>query len=329
MVSEWNQAPSANSPSVLLVRLDALGDALTLIPLIASLRRRAFRIGAVLCPANSQIFSARALDRIHVAGDAPSREVANDIASEGYGTALIATEKPEGYRMAYQARIPRRIGFENGWGKPLKTLWIRRLCTRTVFRTAGLDPRAPHECDVVFSLARTILDGTEAPRDARVLRPYVIDDEPAADERIAFQVTDKWQRLGGSLDDVVALAQRLAARRHLRFIAAQHEGTYASEFARASGFTVERFATLAPWKNGIAAARALVAPDSGAVHVAGMVGTPVVSCFARNAFALQAKRWAPWAAPHRIVCLADAWPLVAADALEDLLSGSPQFSYTG
>jgi ADP-heptose:LPS heptosyltransferase len=329
MVRESNHAVSADSPSVLLVRLDALGDALSLVPLIASLRRRACRIGAVLRPANAQIFSARALDRVHVAGDASPREIAAHIASECYGTALIATEKPEGYRLAYRARIPRRIGFENGWGKPLKTLWIRRLCTRTVFRTAGLDPRAPHECDVVFSLARTIVDEVEAPRDARVLRPYVIDDEPAPDERIAFQVTDKWQRLGGSLDDVAALAQRLAARHELRFIAAEREGAYALEFARASGFAAERFPTLAPWKNAIAAARALVAPDSGAVHVAGMVGTPVVSCFAREAFALQAKRWAPWAAPHRIVCMADAWPLVAADALEDLLSGNPQFSYTG
>jgi ADP-heptose:LPS heptosyltransferase len=329
MVRESNHAPSADSPSVLLVRFDALGDALTLVPLIAALRLQGLRTGAVLRPQNAQIFSQRALDCVHVAGAGAQHKLISSIRAQRYGTALIATEKPEGYRMAYQARIPRRIGFDNGWGKPLKTIWIRRLCTQTVFRTAGLDPRAPHECEVVFSLARTILGQAEPPRDARVLRPYVIDGEPPADARITFQVTDKWQRLGSCLDDVVLLAKRLAARHEVRFIAAQPEAAYASEFTQASGFTVETFAQPAPWKTAIAASRALVAPDSGAAHVAGMVGTPVVSCFARHAFALQARRWAPWSAPHRTVCMTGAWPLVAADALEDLISGNPQFSYTG
>lgn len=314
---------------MLLVRLDAVGDALTLVPVIAALRRSTYRIGAVLRPVNAQVFSQRALDRMHIAGTESASELAAQIRAEQYDTALIATEKPEGYRLPYRAHIPARVGFENGWGKPLKTLWTRRMCTRTLFRTAGLDPRAPHECDVVFSLVRTILDEWEAPRDARVLRPWVIDEEPPADDRVAFQVTDKWQRLGGSLDEVVELARRVAARHSVRFIASKQEADYANAFAQGAGFSVETFAALPPWKAALAAARAIVAPDSGAVHVAGMVGTPAVSCFAPEAFALQSRRWAPWAAPHRVVCMGSAWPLVAADALEDLISGSAQFSYTG
>jgi ADP-heptose:LPS heptosyltransferase len=192
-----------------------------------------------------------------------------------------------------------------------------------------LDPRAPHECDVVFSLARTLLDDFDAPRDARVLRPLVLDEEPQPDARVAFQVTDKWARLGASLDDVAALARRIAEHRGVRFISAAHEAAYADAFARASGVRVELFDTLAPWKLAVGAARALVAPDSGAVHVAGMIGTPVVACFAPAQFALQSRRWAPWAAPHRVLSMEASWPLVAADALEDLLSDSSQFSYTG
>lgn len=314
---------------MLLVRLDAVGDALTLVPVIAALRRHGIRIGAVLRPVNAQVFSRRALDRIHVAGAQPDSDLISQIRAERYGIALIATEKPEGYRLAHRARIPARIGFENGWGKPLKTLWIRRMCTRTLFRTAGLDPRAPHECEVVFSLLRAALGEFEAPRDPKDLRPYVIDDEPAADNRIAFQITDKWQRLGAPLEGVAELARRTAQRHPTRFIAAQHEAAYARAFSDAAEVPVETFETLEPWKNAIAAARAIVAPDSGAVHVAGMVGTPVVSCFARDEFALQSRRWSPWAAPHRVVSMEAAWPLVAADALEDLLNGSPRFLYTG
>lgn len=313
---------------VLLVRLDAVGDALTLVPVIAALRRHDIHIGAVLRPVNAQVFSRRAVDRIHIAG-ADERGLMHDVRQRHYDVALIPTEKPEGYRLPYAARIPQRVGFENGWGKPLKTLWIRRMCTRTIFRTAGLDARAPHECEVVFSLARAVVDEPEPVRDPRELRPLVIDDEPAPDARVAFQVTDKWERLGASLDDVSELAQRAAREHAIRFIASEREAAYASAFQEKTGTPVELFDSLAPWKSGIAAARAIVAPDSGAVHVAGMVGTPVVSCFSPQAFALQSRRWAPWAAPHRIVRMDGAWPLVAADALDDLLSGRAPFSYTG
>ena len=328
MVGLSNAGPVSDSPSVLLVRLDAVGDALTLVPVIAALRRHNLRIGAVLRQANAQVFAQRALDRIHIANGDDAALTAQ-IREERYDAALIPTEKPAGYRLPYRARIPRRVGFENGWGKPFKTLWIRRMCTRTLFRTAGLDPRAPHECEVVFSLARALVDEFEPVRDARVLRRYVIDEEPPPDDRIAFQVTDKWERLGASLEDVVELAMRIRDRRAVRFIAAQHEARYAEAFAQSAGVRIERFDSLVPWKHALAAARAVVAPDSGAVHVAGMTGTPVVACFSAERFALQSRRWSPWAAPHRVVSMEASWPLVAADALEDLLTDSARFSYTG
>ncbi len=203
------------------------------------------------------------------------------------------------------------------------------MCTRTLFRTAGLDARAPHECEVVFSLARAVFPILEPPRDPRALRRYVIDAEPPPDDRVAFQVTDKWRRLGASDDEVRELSRRVTSRHAVRFIAARSEAAFANAFTASTGFAVESFDSLTPWKESIAAARAIVAPDSGATNVAGMVGTPVVSCFSREAFALQSRRWAPWAAPHRLVRMEFAWPLVAADALDDLLSGSPPFSYTG
>jgi ADP-heptose:LPS heptosyltransferase len=316
------------SPSVLIVRLDAIGDALTAVPLIAALRARGMRVGAVLRTANAQVYAQQACDRIHVANGAPEA-LAAEIHAEQYDCALIATEKPAAYRLAYDARVPQRIGFENGWGKPLKTLWIRRMCTRTVFRTAGLDPRAPHECDVVFSLARSILPDVQAPRDAAVLRPLVIDEEPAPDPRIAMQISDKWERLGAPLETVVELARRLNDFGGGRFLSAAAEAAYASRFSAQSGFEVEYFEQLGPWKSAIASARAILAPDSGAAHVAGMTGTPVAVCFEPTHFALQTARWSPWAAPYRAVKIEGAWPIVAVDALGELVSGSRRISYTG
>jgi ADP-heptose:LPS heptosyltransferase len=313
---------------VLIVRLDAIGDALTAVPLIAALRRHGMRLGVVLRPVNARVYSENACDRVYVAEQEP-QALATQIRAENYDYALIATEKPEAYRLAYRARVPQRIGFENGWGKPLKTLWIRRMCTKTVFRTAGLDPRAPHECEVVFSLARSIVPDAQAPRDPHVLRPLVLDSEPQPDSRVAMQITDKWQRLGASLDDVVDLARRVADVHEVRFLCAAREHEYATHFTAAAGFAVEFFDDLRPWKSALAASRAIVAPDSGAAHVAGMTGTPVVSCFSAEHFALQTSRWSPWAAPYRAVKIEDRWPIVAADALGELITGSQRISYTG
>jgi hypothetical protein len=60
-----------------------------------------------------------------------------------------------------------------------------------------------------------------------------------------------------------------------------------------------------------------------------MTGTPVAVCFAAEDFALQTARWTPWAAPYRAVKMDGSWPLVAVDALGELLTGTPSISYTG
>ena len=325
LLSQGTRRMAIPSPSVLLVRLDAIGDALAMTPLIAALRERGIPVSAVLRPANAHAFAERALDEVFI--DSPN--LARDLRGR-FTHALVATEDARGYRLAYDAHIPMRTGFENGWGKPFKTLWVRRLCTSTVYRTAGLDPRAPHECSVIFGLGRALLGPEALPtRDVAVLRPLVIDNESPPDPRAIVQVTDKWERLGASLDDVVEAARRIASRHGARFVASSLEREYARRFGERIGADVETFDTLAPWKEAIASARALLAPDSGALHVAGMTGTPVVAVYPRvPMFASQTSRWAPWAAPHSIVAMEGAWPVVAADALEELLSGS-RAVYTG
>ena len=301
---------------MLIVRLDAIGDALALVPLIAALREHGASVDVVLRTPNAGVFSKDAVNAVHIAAS-PSLE--EDLAAAHYDYALIATEDLAGYRLARASRARRRIGFENGWGKPLKTLWARLLCTRTVHRTAGLDPRAPHESQVLFSLGRDIVGNSEVPRDPQRLRRLVIDSEPPPDDRVLLQITGKWDRLGASLDDLVALARNLSSRHAMRFVSAQAESAYAQEFAKAAGVSIEYFQELAPWKDAIASAKAIAVPDSGAVHVAGMVGTPTVAVFAAQNFALQTGRWSPWASPYRVVKLESAWPLIASDALEDLL----------
>jgi ADP-heptose:LPS heptosyltransferase len=318
-----------DSPSVLIIRLDAIGDALALTPLLAALRERAIPVDLVMRPVNAGIFSSRAARRVLAAPfDLRSSEPGNierleafgdELSHAGYSHVLVATEDPGGYRLAGAVRAPVRIGFSNGWGKPLKSLWIRRFLTNTIHRSAGLDKRAPHEYEVLFALGGALLDDAAPTRNAALLRPLVIEEEPEAADRVLMQITDKWTRLGIPAGDVARAVQRVAGFDG-RFIASSSEAAYAIDVERATGVRVERFDSIEDWKTAIAAAPALLAPDSGAMHVAGTVGTPVVGVFPpAPQYERQVARWSPWAARHRIVKAEGDWPALAADALAQLL----------
>jgi ADP-heptose:LPS heptosyltransferase len=113
------------------------------------------------------------------------------------------------------------------------------------------------------------------------------------------------------------IADRVA-RDQVRLIASASEAAFADAVASATGMHVQRFDQLEPWKAAIAGSRLLVAPDSGALHVAGMIGTPVVAVFPAKDFALQTARWSPWAAPARIIEGSEGWPKRVVDSISSL-----------
>ncbi|HZY99719.1 MAG TPA: glycosyltransferase family 9 protein [Candidatus Baltobacteraceae bacterium] len=321
------------SPSVLVIRLDAIGDALALVPLLDAFRERAIPTDVLLSPSNAGVFSSRAVREVIVAHEVRPRSshgrdnraaiarLANLLRFRAYTHVLVATEDPAGYRLARETQAPVRVGFTNLWGKPFKTLWSRSYVNVRVYRSAGLDPRAPHECEVLFRLGTPLLGEDATPsRDPHRLRPLVLEDEPTPDRRVAVQISDKWERLGIAFAAVVEMVRQCSAHGELRLLSSESESAYADRIEAATAFPVERFSTLYQWKSAIGAARAIVTPDSGALHVAGFVGTPVAAIFppGRN-FRLQVARWLPWAAPYRIVRADEGWPARAAGALAQLL----------
>lgn len=308
-----------SSPSVLIIRLDAIGDALALTPLLAALAEREIPVDLVMRPVNAGIFSKRATREIFIAPfeqRSSSREnlaaidrFGSELRARTYSHVLVATEDPGGYRLARSIGAPNRTGFVNGFGKPLKTIWAGSMLTQRIHRSAGLDPKAPHECQVLFQLGRGLLSTDVAPsRDNHLLRTFVLDEDQQPGNKIVFQVTDKWERLGINFDDVVLALQAFSLRGEVRAITAASEQDYANRVSVASRIEVETIESLETWKNTIASAAMLVAPDSGALHVAGMVGTPVIAIFPTADFALQAARWSPWAAVNRVIPAEPGWP---------------------
>jgi ADP-heptose:LPS heptosyltransferase len=299
--------------NVLLVRADGIGDALACTPLIAALRDAGHVVGAVLGPNNRAIFAQRTLSAVHVleriawprhGSTAASRRPALAQArAAGYDVALVASEELDAFAFAKDAGIERRVGYVNGFEKPFKTLRVRALLTKALVRPASAAGAREHEVETLFRLGAGLSGEPGPTRDPARLRPLLLDEPVAAHGAIVLQVSCKLAREGLDLPAYAALAMELRARGH-RVLVVGDDAQAADAVARQSGAETRTALSLEDWKGCIAGARALVTPDSGAAHVAGMLGVPCVDCFPPGrATAQDVVRWRPWAAPARTVVL--------------------------
>jgi ADP-heptose:LPS heptosyltransferase len=323
--------------NILLVREDGIGDALVCVPLVAALRDAGHALGAVLGLRNREAFAARAFAWVHVLDRIPwprhgstpeSRRVAlAEVRARAYDIALVASEEADAYRFAAEAGIPTRVGFVNGWEKPFKTLGAGRLLTHPILRAGSATRAREHEVETLFRLGAAFARESAPTTDVSRLRELVLDDAPAPQPFVAIQVSPKLRAAGLDCDAYVALARELGRRgRAVRFYG--DDVRLVADVARTGGARGFAALSVAGWKAHLAAARAVVTPDSGAAHVAGMLGIPCVDCFAPNVATVRdVARWRPWAARYRALVLdptreRGALAALLADAVDELLSAS-------
>ncbi len=75
-----------------------------------------------------------------------------EVRARDYDVALIPSEEPDAYRFAADAGIRVRVGFTNGFEKPLKSLWARGLLTRALVRPASARRARRNEVETLFEL---------------------------------------------------------------------------------------------------------------------------------------------------------------------------------
>ncbi|MGA3038503.1 MAG: hypothetical protein ABSE64_13575 [Vulcanimicrobiaceae bacterium] len=324
---------------ILLVRLDGIGDALACTPLIAALRSAGHELGIALTPRNSAIFARSTFAWTHVLERKPwpahghaTKDMEATVASSGqigYDLALVASEEPDAYVLA-QRCAKRRVGFINGWEKPLKSLATRRFLDRAIVRPASAKRAREHEVETLFRLGEGLQGEPTPSRDAARLSPLVIDGTASrgANAPIAVQLGPKWAVMGierARLGEVVRELRRIAPMRLLVSgeeageIRALREFLDDAETIDVTVFDGEE--GMRAWKRAIAEARVLVTTDTGAAHVAGMTGTPCVDLFPDVPWVrAEIVRWEPWAAPHTCLVAGRDAPIVA--AVRDLCARS-------
>jgi ADP-heptose:LPS heptosyltransferase len=294
--------------------MDGFGDALVLVPLLAALRDAGHEIGALLTSRNSEAFAPGAIACAHIVERIPwprhgleprseARALA-EVRSMHYDVALIASEEPAAFRFAKAAGIAQRTGFINGWEKPLKSVWTRRLLTKTIVRPASAARETVHEVQTLFALGAGLHGEAQPTRDLARLRPLVVDAPRDGNGAVIVQTSPKFADAGLDVAAFCEIALALANDRRLVLCESPANAAFSLEVRARTGLPLAQPA-VAGWKRLIDGAAAIVTPDSGAAHVAGMTGTPCVDLFAPAPHVERdMQRWEPWASPSRTLVIA-------------------------
>ena len=300
--------------AILLVRLDGVGDAALCIPALEGLRR-AFpeaTFGAVCSNANATLFSAR-VEHIHIyRSGQPVGSLGGELAAVGYQKALVATEEVAGYELARASGAKERAGFWHRLYKPFKSLWQRTQVTRPVYRPAARGAAPEHEVETLYRLAVALGARAPAPSAPEALRPWLrvesTEDARAVAGCVGVQITPKWLSSGYTPSAVAAVLSEMFAElgdNRGALIAASADEDLASaileQLAPSLRTQIRSLASLPlpSWLGAIDALDVLVTPDTGAAHVAGMLGRCVVDIFDPQDYERLSAQWRPWAGSWR------------------------------
>ncbi len=290
-----------------MIRVDGIGDALACVPLIASLRAAGHSLSALLTTRNAEIFAPGTFEHVHVVERIPwpkhdyTKETWDRALPQArrqrYDIALIASELPAAYIFARRAEVPDRRGFHNGFQKPFKSFWVRRQLTSAMYRPAH--PSHPrHEVEVMYDLGRSLTAESQPPKDPQRFRGLLLESPAPQQDVPVIQVTRKWLSGSHNEDDVSRWFAALCAHEPFEGFCSVEERALGERIGESAGLRMRYFATVAEWKTAVASAPFVITPDTGAAHLAGMLGIRCTDIFGPANFNVQAARWSPWAAPH-------------------------------
>jgi ADP-heptose:LPS heptosyltransferase len=260
-------------------------------------------MSAVLTTRNAGIFASKTFEREHVLERIPWPKhgytqatwdpALAEAAAAKYDVALIASEEPQAYTFAKLARIPARAGFYNGWQKPFKSWWARRELTDAIYRPAAQPDRPLHEVQTLFKLGRGLHAEHAPTKRSERLRPLILDREIEPGNARVVQITSKWLSRERTPDVLRAWFAALAAR-NWTAVCSEAERELALKVTQPGGLPVTYCASVREWKEVLAGAAHVLTPDTGAAHLAGMLGVRCTDLFEAHRYEAQVRQWAPW-----------------------------------
>lgn len=262
----------------LVVQTAFLGDVVLTTPLLVTLADRDGPLDVVTTPAAAALLETHPAVRRVIAYDKRGADrgwrgffvLARRLRAERYGIAYLPHRSLRSAALALFARIPRRVGYRDGW--------------RVLYTESRRRPGAGHEIDRLLALvdqpatpaampslgltAADVAAATDWLREAKVAPPFI------ALAPGSIWGSKRWPHYP-------ALARSLAGRTSIVVVGGPEDAALATEIVAAvpaaasacGALTLRQSAAL------IQQAGALVTNDSAPLHFAQAVGTPTVAIF--------------------------------------------------
>lgn len=307
--------PLPENPRILVTRTDRIGDLVVSTPVFDALRRKFPKawIAALVFTENRELVEGNpALDEV-ILYDKKGRE------RGGFGNWRLGRALA---RKRFDAVIHLHATNRMHWlgwlaGIPVRAGWDRKSAHRLTHRLPDIKVRGEkHEALYNFELLR--LFGVEAPEKLEPCFP-VTDNAVRSVRELVFQLGLPQDRPLCVLHPSASCPSKRWPASRFAEVAAQVRQKYGAEVAVIGGAAdgalakmIERESGVPVWNfcgrvglGGLGVllreAAVLVSNDSGPVHIASAVGTPVISVFGRNQPGLSPARWKPLGPNARVL----------------------------
>lgn len=302
------------SLKVLVVRLDGLGDSLISTPMLRALKTA---IPSAEVTVLASPLGAQALDRNAWTDEIISFDAANAGIREklrllrrmrkmNFDTVLCISEKPLARWITCCSGAAMRIGFFPGKTQPFTSMHSMISLTHRIPSEHGKDRR--HEVERHMALLSPLgidlvpggLVASVTDDDSQRARDYFSEHTGIP---VVVHITSRWLSDGWTEKWVGAVLDKIAREcSDVSFTVtsdAVDEGL-AQRLSR-QGFRSATGKHFEDWSALLANARALIAFDGGAVHLASALGTPVIDIIRSKDGPDFAGRWSPWGVEHQVV----------------------------
>lgn len=308
---------------ILLIRLDHMGDAILMAPMLDALRRRC-PDAAITCLVSSRTYPVFEHDRridqlatfdLHGASGAEKRRLAGWVRRQGFDLVIALTEKFWAAMWSLYSGAPLRIGFDAGLYQPLQLLWRLPAFNHRI-RTQN-DPHVVspfHEVQRYLRLLEPLGVSVEA-------GPITVGLDPAA----AAWAHEQWERLELSpaaipvgvhfcemwgtegwqpslaldiIDELLRQDERIVV------IGTAGPGEAALLEHLQGRLPTRRFRlvsgmTFSQWVELVKRFRAYLSYETGSAHIGAAAGVPTAMVFPWQWYLHRSSRWHPWGVPYR------------------------------
>lgn len=300
------EEPTVSPQKILIVRTDRIGDTLLSTPVIKALRDAYpdAHIAMMISPYTKEIVEGNPYlneviiydkDVRHKSWKA-SRLFARNLKEKRFDVAVILHPTNRVHLVTFFAGIPRRVGYDYKLGF---------LLTERIKHTKQFGRK--HELEYNLDVVRAL---GIVPKDKNVYMPIKLESERWVDETLAhYGVTSADKLLavhpGASCISKIWPVERFAeAADRLRqkygfkvlIVGGPKDRDITHTLAEAMyepGFDLGGRTSISQLASLLKRCRLFISNDSGPVHIASAVGTPVIAIFGRNQAGLSPRRWGP------------------------------------